>query len=95
MHYVTRRSHQMQNQKFGVMCPSAIFVKSKQVPPVQEKSCIGISHPGRTGMHYVTRISHRMQKHKFSVMSPDTFYVESEPVPPQHEKQCVVVSWPG
>jgi hypothetical protein len=33
MHYVTRRSHRMQKQKFSVMCPNTLFVKSIPVPP--------------------------------------------------------------
>jgi hypothetical protein len=37
MHYVTRRSHRMQKQKFGVTCPNAIFVDSVPVRPEHEK----------------------------------------------------------
>jgi hypothetical protein len=28
MHYVTRRSHQMQKHKFSVMCPATLFIKT-------------------------------------------------------------------
>jgi hypothetical protein len=37
MNYVTRGSHRMQKQKFGVMCPDALIVKSVLVPPEHEK----------------------------------------------------------
>jgi hypothetical protein len=33
MRYMTHRSHQMQNHKFDVMCPGALFVESDSVPP--------------------------------------------------------------
>jgi hypothetical protein len=37
MHYVTRRSHQMQKHKFSVMCPEALFVEFVLVPPEHKK----------------------------------------------------------
>jgi hypothetical protein len=45
MHYVTRKSHQMQKQKFGIMCPGAFFVESIPVPPEHKKWCIDVSRP--------------------------------------------------
>jgi hypothetical protein len=62
MHYVTHRSHQMRKQKFGIMCPEALFVKSVLARPDLEKYCVDYSLSGRTEMHYLTRRSHRMQK---------------------------------
>jgi hypothetical protein len=70
MHYVTRRSHQMQKPKFGAMYPGLFFVESITVPPEHEKYCVNFSQPGHIGMHYVTCRSHQMQKHKFGVTSP-------------------------
>jgi hypothetical protein len=46
MHYVTYSSHQMQKQKFGVMCPDARFVESVPVPAEHEKWCIDVAHFG-------------------------------------------------
>jgi hypothetical protein len=37
MHYVTRRSHQMQKHKSGITCPDALFAISILVPPEHEK----------------------------------------------------------
>jgi hypothetical protein len=37
MRYVTSRLHQMQKDKFGVMCLDALFVKSVAVSPEHEK----------------------------------------------------------
>jgi hypothetical protein len=37
MHYVTRRSHRMQKNKFGITSPEALFVKSLPVSPELEK----------------------------------------------------------
>jgi hypothetical protein len=37
MHYVTRISYWMQNYKFGVMCPSVLFVGSAPSLPEHEK----------------------------------------------------------
>jgi hypothetical protein len=37
MLYVTRRSHRMQKHKFGVTCPSVLFVESVLVPHKLEK----------------------------------------------------------
>jgi hypothetical protein len=37
MHYVTRRSHQMQKHKFGVTCPSTLLVESVLAPPEHDK----------------------------------------------------------
>jgi hypothetical protein len=37
MHYMTRRSHQMQKHKFGLTCPAALFVESEPVPPENDK----------------------------------------------------------
>jgi hypothetical protein len=45
MHYVSRKSHQMQKQKFGIMCPGAFFVESIPVPPEHKKWCIDVSRP--------------------------------------------------
>jgi hypothetical protein len=62
MHYVTHRSNQMRKQKFGIMSPEALFVKSVPAPPDLEKYCVDDSLTGCTEMHYVTRRFHRMQK---------------------------------
>jgi hypothetical protein len=37
MHYVTRRSHQMQKNKFSVTCPGTLFVESLPVAHLHEK----------------------------------------------------------
>jgi hypothetical protein len=85
MHYVTHKSHRMKKHKFGVTCPVVLFVESVPVPPEQEKYCVDISQPGRTGMHYVTHKSHRMQKYNFGVTCPGVLFVESIPVPPEND----------
>jgi hypothetical protein len=51
MHYLTRRSHQMQKHKFSVMCPSTLFVESVPIRPEREKECVNVSRPGRSKMH--------------------------------------------
>jgi uncharacterized membrane protein YsdA (DUF1294 family) len=86
MHYVTDRSHRMQKHRFGVTCPSALFVESVLVPPEHEKKCGHISWPGCTIMQYVTHKSHRMQKHKFSVMCLLVLFMETTPGQTDHEK---------
>jgi hypothetical protein len=86
MHYFTSISHQMQKYKFGVTCPSKLFVDSVLVPPEHAELCIDISHLGCTGMHYVTRKSHWMQQHKLGVTCLNALFVESTLVPPGHEK---------
>jgi hypothetical protein len=47
VHYVTRRSHQMQKHVFG-----GLFVESVPVPSEHEKQGIDISRRGHTEMHY-------------------------------------------
>jgi hypothetical protein len=37
MHYVTHRSHWMQNHKFSVTCPVVLFMKTASGPPKLEK----------------------------------------------------------
>jgi hypothetical protein len=37
MHYVARITHWMQKHKFGITCPSVLFVESVTVPPKKEK----------------------------------------------------------
>jgi hypothetical protein len=37
MNYVTHRSPGMQKHKFGVMCPSALFIKTATGAPEHEK----------------------------------------------------------
>jgi hypothetical protein len=86
MHYLTRRSHRMQKQKFSITCPEALFVKSIPAPTELAKNCVDDSLSGSTKMHYVTRRSNRMQKQKFSVTCPNEIFVDSVPVPPEHEK---------
>jgi hypothetical protein len=92
---VTRRSQRMQKQKFSVTCPDLHFLRSVLVPPEQEKGCVDVLSPRRTGMHYVTRRSRRMQKHKFGITCPEALFVKSVPLPPEHEKYCVDVSCRG
>jgi hypothetical protein len=36
LHYMTRRSHQIQKHKFDITCPNALLVESVSVPPVHE-----------------------------------------------------------
>jgi hypothetical protein len=36
-HYVTHRSHWMQNHKFSVTCPVVLFMKTASGPPKLEK----------------------------------------------------------
>jgi hypothetical protein len=86
MHYVTRRSLQMQKHKFGVTCLGALFMKTTPTPSEHKKWHLKVSRHGRTGIHYVTHKLHRMQKHKFSVMSLYAIFVEFVLVPPEHEK---------
>jgi hypothetical protein len=86
MHYLTRRLHRMQKQKFGMTCPEALSVKSIPTPTELEKYCDDDSLSGSTKMHYVTHRSHRMQKQKFGVTCPNEISVDSVPVPPEHEK---------
>jgi hypothetical protein len=76
----------MQKQKFGVTCPTALFLETTQDPPEHEKWCIDLSCPGRTRMHYVTGGYQQTQKHKFGVTCVGALFVESEPVWPEHEK---------
>jgi hypothetical protein len=73
MNYVTRRSHRMQKHKNGVTCPGAPFMESAPGPPMQEKLCVNVSCPGRSGMDYVTRRCHRMQKHEICNVSRCAF----------------------
>jgi hypothetical protein len=77
MHYVTRRSHQMQKHKFRVKCPGMLFMETASSPPEHENLCIDVLRHGPTGMHYVTRRSHRMQKHKFGIMCSDVVFTET------------------
>jgi hypothetical protein len=86
MHYVTHRSYGMQNHKFGVTCPGALFFWKPHQAHSSIKKCIAVSRPGHTRMHYVTHRFHKMQTHKFSITYPGTFFVESLPVPPEHKK---------
>jgi hypothetical protein len=86
MHYVTRISHQIQKHKFGITCPSSLFVESVPVPPKHEKLRINVLHSGHNKMPYVTCRTHRMQKHKLALTCPVTAFVESVPVPREHEK---------
>jgi hypothetical protein len=37
MHYMNHRSHVMQKQKYGVMYPDALFMKTGPGPPKIEK----------------------------------------------------------
>jgi hypothetical protein len=90
MHYVARRSHQMQKHKFSRMCPNALSVKSILVPPEHERYWVDVSWPRCTGMHYVTRRSHRMQKRKFGITCPEALFVKSVPVPPEHENSAMM-----
>jgi hypothetical protein len=43
MHYVTRRSHQLQKHKFGVTCPGTLFVRSDPGPSEHE-NCASLFH---------------------------------------------------
>jgi hypothetical protein len=72
MHYVTHKPRWMQKHRFGITCPSALFVETASGPPEHEKLCINVLHSRCTGMYYVTHRSHRMQKHKFGVTCPST-----------------------
>jgi hypothetical protein len=71
---------------FGAMCPSSFFMETVPGPPEQEKLCIHILCPERTGMHYMTQISHQMQKQKFDVMCPGVLFMKTTPGAPEHEK---------
>jgi hypothetical protein len=88
MQYVTHRSHRMQNPKFGVMCPVALFMETALGPPEHEKKCIDVSHPRRIRMHYVTRRSHRMQNQKIGITSPSALFLETAPGPPKPENSA-------
>jgi hypothetical protein len=69
----------MDKHKFGVTYPDTLFMEITPGPPEQEKECLNISLPIRTGMHYVTRISHRMQKQKPSIPCLGTLFIETAP----------------
>jgi hypothetical protein len=43
MHYLTHISHCMQKHKFGVTCPTALFMETALGPPEQEKWYVNIS----------------------------------------------------
>jgi hypothetical protein len=76
----------MQKEKFGIMCPNALFMKTTPCPPEHEKLFVDDSCPGHTEMHYVTSRSHQMQKHKFGITRPDVVFVKCVLGPPEHEK---------
>jgi hypothetical protein len=71
MHYVTRRSHHMQKDKFGVTCPNTLFMETTPGPLENAKLCINVSHLGCTRMHYEAHRSDRMQKSKVGITCPD------------------------
>jgi hypothetical protein len=50
MRYVTRKSHQIQKDKFCITYLGVHFAESVSVPAEHEKECIDVLHPGRTGM---------------------------------------------
>jgi hypothetical protein len=85
MHYMTHRSHWMQNHKFRVTCPDALFVEFVPVSS-EPKRHVYVSQPGGTREHYVTRSSPWMQTHKFRVTCLCALFMETTPVPPKHEK---------
>jgi hypothetical protein len=74
----------MLKHKFGVTCPSTLFVKAILVPPEHKKNFIDVLCHERTRMHYVTHISYWMHKHKFSITCPDALFVETALGPPKH-----------
>jgi hypothetical protein len=76
----------MQKHKFGVTCPSALFINSVLVPAEREEECVDILRRGCTGMHYVTRRSYRIQKYKFSVKCSNKLFMETAPAHPKHYK---------
>jgi hypothetical protein len=39
---MTRRSHRMEKHKFGITCPSTLFVETVPVAPEHEKYCINV-----------------------------------------------------
>jgi hypothetical protein len=86
MHYVIRRSHQMQKHKFRVMCPSVLFVESVPLPPKHEKWCVDVSRPRRTEIHYVTHRSQKLQKHNLGVTISIALFTETAHGPLEHEK---------
>jgi hypothetical protein len=45
MHYMTRRTHQIQKQKFTVMCPKVLFVESIPIPPRMKNSVLMFHAP--------------------------------------------------
>jgi hypothetical protein len=71
-----------------------LLVEYVLVPPEQEKYCVVVSRPGRTGMHYVTRRYHRMQRQKFSITCPGALFVESVQVPLEQENSASVFHAP-
>jgi hypothetical protein len=83
---MTRISHQMQKQKFGITCPDMLFTETVLTHTIMKHNASLFSGPGRTGMHYATSRSHQMQKHKFSVTYPSILFKETTPVPPEYEK---------
>jgi hypothetical protein len=72
----------MQKQKFGVMCPGALFIETTPSPPEHEKYCVDVSCPDRAGINDVTCRSYQMQKHMFCVICPDTLFLETSPSHP-------------
>jgi hypothetical protein len=91
MHYVTRISHCMQKQKFGVTFPDVHFVESIPGPPKHEKECVDNSWPERTGMHYVICKSHWMQKHRFNITCPGALFMETALGPPKLENSVLTL----
>jgi hypothetical protein len=87
---MTRRSRQIQKQKFGVMCPGVLIMETALGPPEHEKECVDILCPKCIGMHYVIRRSNRIQKHKFVVTCLNALFVESVPVPHEHENSVSI-----
>jgi hypothetical protein len=74
MHYVTHRSHKMQNHKFSITCFVVLCMETVSGPPKHGKIVHDVARAGRAGMHYVARRSHRMQKQKFGVTCPDVLF---------------------
>jgi hypothetical protein len=51
---ITHKSERKQKHKFGVRCPSALFMETAQGPPEHKNGCVDVSCPRNTKMNYVT-----------------------------------------
>jgi hypothetical protein len=88
------RSHQMHKCKFGITCPSVLFMETAPSPPEHEKLYVDVSRLGCTGMHYMTSRSHWVQKHNYSVMCPHILFWKPHRAHPSMKNSATMFSAP-